>query len=331
MFSRNRSALKRISLILAERFKAPFLNLADVGAAGGIDARWEPFRELVRVVGFEPSKEQFSKLKPSAHELWINTALAGSSGSRPIYLTKYWSNISLLPPNSAVIKELAFGDGHEITGTAQVDCQTLAEVATEHDLQLDVLKVDTQGTELEILRGAAPLLPSLVAVEAEVEFVPLYTEQPLFADVDRELRSHGFDLQDLGNILYLKPRAFPTTGGPKGRIISADVLYIRAPSSAPDLCRTHGETKIAALLVTYLAYGYPELCRSALASLREAGMSQPWHVALDDAAASIRHPSQTLSWLPGLSTLARGGRLLWRLLYPFHSSLWDQPLGNKLH
>jgi hypothetical protein len=45
---------------------------------------------------------------------------------------------------------------------------------------------------MDVLRGASRLLGEAVAVQTEVEFVPMYLGQPLFAEVDQSLRSAGY-------------------------------------------------------------------------------------------------------------------------------------------
>lgn len=58
----------------------------------------------------------------------------------------------------------------------------------------DLLVLDTQGTELEILRGAHGTLASTtIALYVEVEFVELYEGQSLFGDVAAFLRDLDFD------------------------------------------------------------------------------------------------------------------------------------------
>ncbi len=59
---------------------------------------------------------------------------------------------------------------------------------------MDAIKVDTQGSELEILEGAKETLRSVNLIEIEVTFNPKYDGQPLFAEVDQFLRSQGFVL-----------------------------------------------------------------------------------------------------------------------------------------
>src|SRR3954451_13935580 len=52
--------------------------------------------------------------------------------------------------------------------------------------------MDVQGSELEVLRGGTVKLSQAVVVQTEISFVPLYKEQPVFGDIDLELRSQGF-------------------------------------------------------------------------------------------------------------------------------------------
>ena len=64
--------------------------------------------------------------------------------------------------------------------------------------RIDLLKLDTQGTELEILRGCGQYLDSgrISVIKTEVSFLPVYKEQCVFAEIDHFLRQHGFEFVD---------------------------------------------------------------------------------------------------------------------------------------
>jgi FkbM family methyltransferase len=81
---------------------------------------------------------------------------------------------------------------------------------------IDLLKLDLQGYELEALRGLGERLAEVRLIFTEVEYVPLYEGQPLFADIDQFLRQAGFRLFHL----------YSTWCHPSGQITSGDALYV---------------------------------------------------------------------------------------------------------
>ena len=57
---------------------------------------------------------------------------------------------------------------------------------------LNLLKIDVQGSELAVFGSGRQKLKQAVAVQTEVSFLCLYKEQPTFGDIDGELRKQGF-------------------------------------------------------------------------------------------------------------------------------------------
>nr|WP_249593332.1 FkbM family methyltransferase [Escherichia coli] len=55
-----------------------------------------------------------------------------------------------------------------------------------------MLKIDTQGSELNILVGGEQVLNNTLCIQLEVSFIPLYEGQPSFGEIDVYLRKHGF-------------------------------------------------------------------------------------------------------------------------------------------
>ena len=56
------------------------------------------------------------------------------------------------------------------------------------------LKVDTQGNELEVIRGAAGALDRIVAIQLEMSLVPMYKGESVYLVLLNELDRLGFDL-----------------------------------------------------------------------------------------------------------------------------------------
>ncbi|MBI4625076.1 MAG: FkbM family methyltransferase [Verrucomicrobia bacterium] len=96
--------------------------------------------------------------------------------------------------------------------------------------ETDFLKLDTQGAELLVLAGAQATLQNALVVQTEVEFVPLYKRQPLFADIDSYLRARGFAFHRLS---FVQGRTFKPMvhnndiHASMSQMLWGDAIYIR--------------------------------------------------------------------------------------------------------
>jgi hypothetical protein len=101
------------------------------------------------------------------------------------------------------------------------------------------MKLDTEGSELEIMEGATGLLEKdVLGVLIEVAFCPYQSQRPLFPEIDNFLRGHGFVLYDLGPIRLARSSLPPIetyNGNPStyGQLIAGDALYLRDIVSIP--------------------------------------------------------------------------------------------------
>ena len=205
------------------------LVLADIGARGGLKSNWLPARRHLRVLGFEPDKREFDALV-ARHQgdralTFFNTALHNSRGTVPLYVARDRGLTSIFKPNRAFLDSFPEASRFDTTSVIDMPTDTLDNVLLTSGIEdVDFIKADTQGSELYVLEGAASALAAgVVGVEVEVEFAPIYTGQPLFADVDAYLRKFGLVLFDLRPCL-LEARARPA----RRRAARADHLGGRA-------------------------------------------------------------------------------------------------------
>jgi FkbM family methyltransferase len=137
-------------------------------------------------------------------------ALAEAPGRRTLHLTQEPACSSLYRPDrrlTAAFPSLAVATE---SATVEIEVTTLDLWADTSKVRfLDFIKLDTQGSELDILRGAEKLLHTVRALEVEVEFNPIYEGQPLFADVDAFLRQRGFVLWRLSDMVHYSRRVAP--------------------------------------------------------------------------------------------------------------------------
>jgi FkbM family methyltransferase len=203
------------------------IRLIDVGARGGISPRWDRFHSLLDVMGFEPDPsecERLNKQRWPYEAKFAPQALGARDGEHAtLYITKARGCSSLLKPNMDLVLQFPSGPDMEITAQLPLVLSRMDTICA--NWRPDVLKVDTQGTELSILQGAGDLLDTVTAVELEVEFLHQYQDQPLFADVDIFMRSKGFMLRGLRRSTWRQKADYAHAFG--GQLMHGDALYLR--------------------------------------------------------------------------------------------------------
>lgn len=118
-----------------------------------------------------------------------------------------------------------FSPGLDIDKSFKVKSEMLDAVVIKHALpDPDLLKIDTQGSELNILLGGSNTLKNCLLVELEVEFIPMYEGQPLFHEIDKHMHENGFELLYLNRVFQNRYR-YP--GESRGQLVFGDALYAR--------------------------------------------------------------------------------------------------------
>lgn len=200
--------------VAAKLFGKHSTAVLDVGARWGAEGAWYRISPLARVVGFEPDRTECDRLNrlasPGGGERFYPVALGETEGPATLHITEEPGCSSLLAPNEEAITRYPLLRVMTPRRSVEVSLRRLDTWAREEGCdEASFIKVDTQGTELSILRGAGELLDTCLGVEAEVEFFPLYTGQPLFADVEQHLRSRGLVLWRLSNLVHYSERHSP--------------------------------------------------------------------------------------------------------------------------
>lgn len=143
---------------------------------------------------FEPRKDP--SLSSVSKRDYVNVypyALSDRTGTATINLTKKRSCSSFLEPNIDLLKKIQKSNWgrFEVEDTLEVAIERLDNIL-DSDIIIDKLILDTQGSELQVLKGAGELLHNTKTIICEVEFIELYKDQPLFEDVKNYLTQYEF-------------------------------------------------------------------------------------------------------------------------------------------
>ena len=210
------------------------IHIVDVGAMW-LEGDLPPYYRLAKsgaakVIGFEAIKAECDLL--NARKMPNQTFLPyfiGDGRERTFHTCNMPMTSSLYEPNTPLLRR--FQNLEELTRVVQTTPVKTTRLDDIPEVQcIDYLKVDVQGAELDVLRGAHRLLASAAIVQTEVEFAPMYKDQPLFADVDAELRRLGLVFHCF---CFTTGRAFKplvntaSPNGPIRQLLWADAVYVR--------------------------------------------------------------------------------------------------------
>jgi FkbM family methyltransferase len=209
------------------------VKIVDVGANPLHGA--PPYHKLLSggnadLVGFEPNPAALAELNGQRRpgEIYLPNAI-GDGRRHTLHICGGSDMNSLLKPNPEVLNLFhRFPFWGSVLSTEEIDTVRLDDVPETEGV--DLIHLDVQGAELMVLQNATKRLAEAVVIHTEVEFLPLYIDQPLFGDIDMFLRSQG----------YVFHRFFPIVSrtiqpmllqddiyAGMSQIIWADAIYVR--------------------------------------------------------------------------------------------------------
>ncbi|MFO1080890.1 MAG: FkbM family methyltransferase [Reyranellaceae bacterium] len=178
-----------------------------------------------RIFAFEPAAEnlEIAQARLAAFGDRVRMfpyGLADGDGTAELKVNSHDGTHSLLE-----IGEVAQWDGPATTLERRpIETVALDGFCAAKGLErIDILKLDIQGGELRALKGAEGLLRrrAIRLIAAEVSFVPLYRDSPLFWDVAAWLRTAGYALHGLFDLHHVKDGS--------GALRWADAIFVPAP------------------------------------------------------------------------------------------------------
>ena len=237
----------------------------DVGAQGGFNSdkffpeRYNKYFESILV---DPLKNSLEG-KESTHT--INKGLWSSKGVRKLYiLNKRPQSSSMYEPDKKSLSIYGFEekDFHlfDVSKTETVECDTLSSSLKALNINtLDYLKIDTQGAELEILKGLENYRPLLI--KCEVQIFPMYKKEPSWTEVTDLLYKLGYIVSDwkkIGSHATRAPVEMDMVFIPNFLIESGKKLILEKEKEFISLMLISGQIKLLKKISKILDLGHSE-------------------------------------------------------------------------
>jgi FkbM family methyltransferase len=202
--------------------------MVDVGAHRGESLR--SFSQLwsgsLKYVGLEPNPNAFIDLEMLSGTIRTNSrqvsclqcAAGHQDGTARFLVTEASAVSGILQAINGLSERVPSGD-HQVISEFEVKVVSVESLVSRLSLErVDLFKIDTEGYDLEVLRGAQGLLASqsVGAVLTEVFFVPYRVDQAYFWDIASFMSDLGYHFVNL----------YDTRETSQGRLYTGNALWV---------------------------------------------------------------------------------------------------------
>ena len=231
------------------------ITLMDVGAADGLSNTWKQISKNIHYVAFEPDERSdidkninnFGKIEIFRKALW------NSNDPIQFNLTKKEQNSSCYKPNYIFLQNFPNVQRFEIVEILDVIPTKITDLNLNN---IDFIKLDIQGGELNVLKGTGNILFNTIGLEIEVEFLELYKNQPIFGDLINYLKEYNFEFFDFTTLTKWERDNLHSESG---QCIFADALFLKTPENLIKNTSTNNNIYITKYIIICLIYNKLDL------------------------------------------------------------------------
>ncbi len=266
------------------------LVVIDVGARGGFELQWAVFGNQARIIGFEPDKKECELLNASQSDsinrLFYPFVIFKNNGKHAFYVAEFPDSSGLYPLNSEFVKRFPDEKNLAIKECLEVETIELDSFTRLNNVEnVDFIKLDTEGSEYDILEGALKnIKKSVIGIKCEAFFDYWHKGQKVFSDIDFLLRSLGFSLFNLSVNRHAR-KSFPELQSAVmpmpskyGQAAWCDALYLRDAvgeiSHKKSMDAPWDEIKVLKLISLFEIFRLPDCAIELLQCAHEKGILQ---------------------------------------------------------
>jgi FkbM family methyltransferase len=294
--------------------------VVDCGARNGMVILPPAYTEISTMVGFEPNPEEYYKLTQGETDLqawrrkhsgdsipkfskerYFDCAVWDQAGTQTLYVTQgpgactlmgptlpHMNNTYYLYPWGDPRRQSSLYDVHfRVLKECEVSCRPLDDLFDETEI-IDFLKVDVEGGEIRVFKGAQNLLDrgQVLFIQSEFQAFPYYLEHSVFGDQHSFLTKNGMRLIHLqfDHMRYQRGSVDIPDACTRSPLFAGDALFMIDPDTN-DLSPLIRQRLALILLV----FGFNSL---ALSLLCEAALLEKDELAAIRTAI-VKRPDQT--------------------------------------
>lgn len=204
--------------------KNAHIVIFDIGAhLGQTTLSYKKFFKHSTVYAFEPHEESFEKMSKGldgkSNIYLFNIALGESKIKMQYKINRNTATNSFLEIDDSAKEIWGASVGIETEKIRNMELNTLDDFVKEEQVnQIDILKIDTQGTEFNIIKGASTLMKEnrIKLIYIEIILMPTYKDQKSFDEILSLMRESNFHLFKFYDLSYTRT----------GQLRQVDAIFI---------------------------------------------------------------------------------------------------------
>jgi len=174
---------------------------------------------LAKIFMVEATPDHKNILENINEAAGLSIALLGDKSKKSVdFYIANPKETSITTGNSVFMEKTRYFDNHHLI---KLPMTTLDEMVAKRKLKnIDFIKIDTQGSELNILKGGKKTVDRAEFILLETQNLEYNDKAPFTEDVIIAMKSYGFRLFDILETHYL----------PSGELFQVDLLFARKTS-----------------------------------------------------------------------------------------------------
>lgn len=306
----------------------------DAGARFGLHPTWKPFAGELKYYMFDPDTQETNRLKDKyknkKEEIFIYDQPLTQKDDEELIIN-YFNNRAM--SSSQIRNEVTELFKQERKEQVKIQEQkiysgiSIDKFCKNNNINVDFLKLDTEGSEYFILQGAKKQLSEhILGIRSEVAFNNIFEGMPLFSDLNSLMLENGFFLLNLDYTGKGDNQSeFVNPSEPYGILSASDAIWLRRYDL---LMKTDKENQT----VRTLKYAYFCMLNNAPDVAIKTLLDGKNHYTLNyniyqksnlckNLKIVLKKHLYRLKWLPGVSLESQ---------YELYRSLFDEEI-EKMH
>lgn len=212
----------------------------DLGSFDGFSPIWDQLESNVELIGVDPFQEEGIKYgKFNRKEITFRNVVGDKDDEVDFYISVSGQASSLFKENVKLTSRFHAGKYGKIVRTEKVNVKEISKLLKTQNIEkFDFLKIDVEGSELNIMKNLEKILKDdCLGILSECFFQEYHLNRALFSDIELYLRGLGYYVFDIGIEKWgrtTNPIEYPLghrgeVNGGNAQVMFANVLFLKDP------------------------------------------------------------------------------------------------------